>query len=305
MTLSLPPLARFAAAACAVLAATGGRPLASLAAEADPPKPQELPQGGASPGSADSIPTDKPKLRAFCADRPAQATLPCTVDKGHFQLETDVFSASYDRSGGQVTDTYLFTNPTLKLGVADRTDVEVNIAPYEAVRIHEPGDASSDTLYGPSDLIVRLKQNFFGDYRGPLALAVEPFFKIPTARAGIGDGAWEGGIVLPAAAAISKSIILNLTPEIDIAKDKVGGGVHLAPVEIINVTWSLPKNLTLSTELYARQDQDPAGVVTQCSADLGLSLGLPDDLELDVGTNLGLNPQTAAVQGYIGMAKRF
>ena len=297
-----PRLSRLAAAV--LLAATCWRPLAGVAADADPPKPRALPQGGASPGSADSIPTDKPKLRAFCADRPAQATLPCTVDKGHFQLETDLFSATYDRSGGAVTDTYLFTNPNLKLGIADRTDVELNIAPYEEVRTREPGGAS-DTLYGPGDLIVRLKQNFFGDYRGPLALAVEPFVKVPTARSGLGNGAWEGGMLLPAAAAISKSIILNLTPEIDISKDRIGGGVHLAPVEIINITWSLPKNLTLSTELYAREDQDPGGVVTQCSADLGLSLGLRDDLELDVGTNLGLNPQTAAVQGYIGMAKRF
>ena len=294
----------FVLGACGLLAFTCG-PMAARAAEGDPPKPKALPQGGASPGSADSIPTDKPKLRAFCADRPAQATLPCTVDRGHFQLETDVYSATYDRSGGAVTDTYLFTNPTLKLGIADRTDVEVNIAPYEEVRSHEPGSPSSQTLYGSGDLILRLKQNFFGDYRGPLALAVEPFAKVPTARAGIGNGAWEGGVVLPVAAAITKSIILNLSPEIDISKDRMGGGVHLAPVEIINVTWSLPANFTLSTELYARQDQDPVGVVTQCSADVALSLGLRDDLELDVGSNFGLNPQTPAVQGYIGMAKRF
>ena len=287
-----------------VVTALSGAPTAR-AAEGDPPKPQALPQGGASPGSADSIPTDKPRLRAFCADRPAQATLPCTVDKGHFQLETDVFNASYDRSGGSLTDTYLFSNPNLKLGIGDRTDLEADISPYEAVRTHGPGAPSSDTLYGPGDLTLRLKHNVFGDYRGPLALAVEPFVKVPTARAGLGNGAWEGGVVLPVAAAITRSIILNLSPEVDIAKDAVGGGVHLAPVEIVNVAWSLPENLTLSTELYARQDQDPAGVVTRCSADLGLSLGLRDDLELDVGTNLGLNPQTPAVQGYVGMAKRF
>ncbi len=288
-----------------VAAAGLAGPLAARDADGDPPKPQALPQGGASPGSADSIPTDKPKLRAFCADRPAHAPMPGTVYKGHFQLETDAFNATYNRSGGAVTDTYLFTNPTLKLGIADRTDVEVSIAPYEEVRVHEPGDPSSQTLYGPGDLVVRLKQNFFGDYRGPLALAVEPFVKAPTARSGIGNGAWEGGVVLPIAAAINKSMLLNLSPEVDISKDMFGGGVHLAPVEIINVTWSLPANLTLSTELYAREDQDPVGVITQCSADVALSLGLRDDLELDAGTNLGLNPQTPAVQGYIGMAKRF
>ena len=125
-------------------------------------QPEALPQGGASPGSADSLPTNKPKLRAFCADRPAQATLPCTIDKGHFQLETDIVSATYDRSGGGLTDTVQFSNPTLKLGVADRTDVEVNLAPYEVVRTHDPGSPSTRTLYGPGDLTVSVKQNFYG-----------------------------------------------------------------------------------------------------------------------------------------------
>ncbi len=266
---------------------------------------EALPQGGASPGSADSIPTDKPKLRAFCVDRPTQATLPCTVDAGHFQLESDVFNATYDRSGGTISDTYLFTNPTLKLGLANRTDVEVTLTPYEEVLTHDPSAGGSHALYGVGDLTVGVKQNVFGDYRGPLAVAVLPFVKAPTARAGIGDGAWEGGVIVPVAAAITKSIILNLSPEVDVRKDRVGGGVHLEPVEIINLAWSLPANLTFSTELYAREQQDPAGVVTQCSADVALALGLPNDLQLDMGANLGLNPQTAAAQGYMGVAKRF
>ena len=266
---------------------------------------EALPQGGASPGSADSIPTDKPKLRAFCADRPAQATLPCTVDMGHLQLETDFYSATYDRVGGAVTDTSLFTNPTLKLGVANRTDLEINISPYETVRTHNSSTEESHTLSGLGDLTLSLKQNFYGDYRGPLALAVEPFITAPTGRAGIGDGGWEGGIILPVAAGLGKSIVLNLTPQLRVARNASGSGVHLAPVEIVNVAWSLPANLTLSTELYAREDQDPAGVTTQCSGDLGLSLGLKNDLELDVGVNIGLNPQTPAAQGYVGFAKRF
>ncbi len=292
---------RFAAAVFALGLGAAG---AAGPALADPPV-QALPQGGASPGSADSIPTDKPKLRAFCADRPAQATLPCTVDTGHFQLETDVFNATYNRSGGLVTDTYLFTNPELKLGVANRTDVEVTFAPYEAVRTHDPAQGGAQTLYGVGDLTLGVKQNLHGDYRGPLAIAVLPFVKIPLARAGIGNGAFEGGLIVPIAAAVTKSIILNLSPELDIRKDAVGGGVHLEPVQIINIGWSLPNNLNLSTELYAREEQDPQGVVTQCSADVALALGLPDDLQLDIGANLGLNPQTPAAQGYVGVAKRF
>ena len=46
-------------------------------------------------------------------------------------------------------------------------------------------------------------------------------------------------------------------------------------------------------------------MTTETSADLALALGLPNDLQFDVGVNLGLNPQTAAVEGYCGVSKRF
>ena len=266
--------------------------------------PESLPKGGASPGSADSIPTDKPKLRAFCSDRPGQASLPCTVDAGHFQLEMSFFDATYDRSGGQITDTYLFTEPTLKFGVANRTDVEVTLTPYEEVRTHDPVSGRTSALYGPSDVTLAVKQNFFGDYRGPVAVAIEPFLVAPTGRTGIGDGGWEGGVLLPVAFGF-KSAVLNLNAELDLRRNASGSGVHPEQVEIINVAWSLPANIGLTTELYAREKQDPSGAVTETSADLGLAFGLRNDLQLDMGVNLGLNPQTPAAEGYCGLSKRF
>lgn len=265
---------------------------------------EALPKGGASPGSAESIPTDKPQLRAFCADRPGQATLPCTVDAGHFQLETAITDVTYDRSGGQVTDTYLFGDPTLKLGVANRTDVEVSMAPYEAVRTHDPKSGATSTLYGPGDLTLAVKQNVFGDYRGPLATAVVPFLTLPTGRSAIGDGGVEGGVLLPVAFGF-KSAVLNLNAELDLRRDAMGGGVHPEEVQIVNVAWSLPANLGLTTEFYARERQDPSGVVTEASADVALALGIPKDLQLDLGANFGLNPQTPAVEAYCGVSKRF
>jgi hypothetical protein len=265
---------------------------------------ESLPKGGASPGSADSIPTDKPQLRAFCADRPGQATLPCTVDRGHFQLETALADATYDRSGGVVTDSLALGESTLKYGVADRTDVELSLAPYEVMRTHDPQSHATGTIYGPSDLTVALKQNIFGDYRGPLATAIEPFLSLPTGRSGIGDGGVEGGVLLPVAFGF-KSAVLNLNAELDLRRDADGSGVHPEEVEIVNVAWSLPANLGLTTELFARERQDPAGVVTETSADVALALGIPKDLQLDVGANFGLNSQTPAVEAYCGVSKRF
>ena len=172
------------------------------------------------------------------------------------------------------------------------------------VRTHDPQSGATSTLYGPGDLTLALKHNFFGDYRGPLATAVEPFLTFPTGRSGIGDGGVEGGVLLPVAFGF-KSAVLNLNAELDLRRDTTGHGVHPEEVEIVNIAWSLPKNLGLTTELYARERQDPAGVVTETSADVALSLGIPKDLQLDIGMNFGMNPQTAAVEAYCGVSKRF
>ena len=264
-------------------------------------KVEAAPQGGASPGSQDDTPTDKPQLRAFCTDRPGQGTLPCTVDPGHLQLETDLFNVAYDR--GQGRETYLFTNPMLKLGVAPRADLELQVAPYEPVRRFASGAVAPSDIYGVGDLTVRYKQNVFGDYRGPLAVAIEPFVIAPTGRRGIGDGGWEGGL-MPFAVGLSKTLVLNFAPEVDVRRDQVGGGVHTEEFVVANVTVQLPKRLGLLLEVATRNSQD-AGAHTQVFCDFALSLSLVNDAEIDVGINHALNPFAPANQIYVGLAKRF
>ncbi len=265
-------------------------------------KVEAEPQGGASPGSQDDTPTDKPQLRAFCTDRPGQGTLPCTVDPGHLQLETDLFNVAYDR--GQGRETYLFTDPTLKLGVAPRADLELQVAPYAQVRRFASGADRPRDLYGVGDLTVRYKQNVFGDYRGPLAVAVEPFVTAPTGRRGIGEGGWEGGVTAPFAVGLSKSLVLNFAPEVDVRRDQVGGGVHTEEFVVANVTVQLPKRLGLLLEVATRSSQD-ADAHTQAFCDVALSLSLVNDAEVDVGINHALNPFAPANQLYVGLAKRF
>ena len=49
--------------------------------------------------------TDGPQLRPFCTDRPTKSDGACTVDAGHFQIESDLFNATPQRSQGVTTDT--------------------------------------------------------------------------------------------------------------------------------------------------------------------------------------------------------
>ena len=294
-----------ALAATLAFSLISGAVQAQAQAQTKPAKPEAEPQGGASPGSQDDLPTDKPQLRAFCADRPGQGTLPCTVDPGHLQVETDLFNVSYDRSTSPGQETYLFTSPTLKLGVAKRADVELQVSPYEKVRQFADAGSRPRDLYGVGDVTVRYKQNVFGDYRGPLAAAVEPFVKLPTARRGIGDGAYEGGVLIPFAIGVSKALVLNFSPELDVRKDQVGSGVHTEEFGLANVTVSLPLNLGLLLEVAARGSQDPVGAHTQAFSDFALTLALKNDAEIDIGVNHGLNRFTPANQVYVGVGKRF
>ena len=77
-------------------------------------------------------PTPEDQLRDLCTDRPPKANLSCTVDPGHFQYEVRRFNWTRSVSGGATTDTFLYTNPTLKIGLTNTIDLEANMAPSSA-----------------------------------------------------------------------------------------------------------------------------------------------------------------------------
>ena len=72
-----------------------------------------------------------------------------------------------------------------------------------------------------------------------LLVAVSPFVKIPTAKRSIGNGKWEGGMVVPIQYSFSKSVALSLTPEVDWSADMDGHGHHATMVQVANLGWRL------------------------------------------------------------------
>ena len=76
---------------------------------------------------ADSVPAAKADAGPppICTDRPNKNTAACTVPKGSFQLESDIFNWTRFDFEGTRTDTILYTNPTLKYGLTSSTDIQV------------------------------------------------------------------------------------------------------------------------------------------------------------------------------------
>ena len=95
----------------------------------------------------------------ICTDRPTKSTGTCTAEAGHLQLEADLVSYSELSLDGTRTDTLLALNPTLKLGLNSRLDVELNLPLWTQNRTRDAGGSS--TVRGSGDLSLKLKQKLY------------------------------------------------------------------------------------------------------------------------------------------------
>ena len=238
----------------------------------------------------------------ICADRPGKANPTCTVPEGMVQIETGLIDWIHDNEAGVRTDSLLLGSTAFKFGLNDRWNVELDVTPYESLRVRGGGVRVTDSSFG--DLFVRSKYRFTsGD---GVQVAMNPFVKIPTASRPIGNRKLEAGIALPIDYSIPKSTLsVTLGPEIDWVEDGDGHGHHAAMAQVIGVGWSVTPKLNLSAELWGQWDWDPAGTTRQATADAAVAYLVNNNLQLDAGANFGLNRVTPDVELYGGVSVRF
>jgi hypothetical protein len=237
----------------------------------------------------------------ICTDRPGKGNNACTVPKGAVQLETDLLNWMRMDAKGTRTDTILYTNPTLKFGLSDSADIQINIAPYEEVRTRT--GAVSDRIGGVGDLFLRFKQRLTGA-SAKTQVALFPFVKLPTARRAIGNGAVEAGLAVPVNIDLPADFSLGISPEADLLLDEDESDRHLSAMTAINIGKTIGK-VNVAAELWGQEDFDPAGTTEQVSADVMATWTPRPKLQFDVGANFGLNRDTPGVQLYAGVSTRF
>ena len=252
--------------------------------------------------NAAPAPAAAPSAPALCTDRPTKATSACTVPKGMVQFESDIVNWTRNSDSGVRTDVTLYSSPMLKYGLTSSTDVEAAITPYETITTRDATGESK--ISGVGDLYLRVKQRLTPS-DAKAQFAVIPYVKIPTAKLGIGNRKVEGGVVGTGVFSLPDGFSLTVTPEIDALLDGDGHGHHAQFVGALNVSKTLSSKLTASAELWTAQNQDPAGHIRQYSADFALAYLAGPTLQLDAGTNIGLNRATPDVQVYAGISTRF
>jgi hypothetical protein len=247
-------------------------------------------------------PTPDDQMRSFSTDRPPKANSPYTVDAGHFQYETDIAVFGYGNSGGIRTSDWTILDPTLKLGLTNTIDAEMQITPYESLATKSALGRAS--ISGIGDTIGRLKINVLGDDQGAVSMAVLPYVKIPTARSGLGNGKVEVGIILPIGFSVPGGFAVIVMPEGDFLKDDVRNAYHAAFDFLVNVSHPLDKRWTLYTEIFASQSFESQNSPVY-TLDEALTYALTPNLQFDFGGNFGLNKVTPRTQLYAGLSQRF
>jgi hypothetical protein len=231
----------------------------------------------------------------ICTDRPTKANAVCTVPATKWQLETNAAGWSRSEAGGTEVTVLTVGSSVVKLGLSDRSDLQIGVAPYVHSESKAGGIKSSASGFG--DIIVRYKHRFTTD-GAPVQAGAIPFVKLPSADGDLGSGKVEGGLALPIAISTGGPVTVVLA-------DSDGGGHHAAIVNLVNVSGPIAEGLTIAGELWTMTNFDPADTITLASADVAVAHAFSNELQLDLGANFGLNRNTPKLELSAGVSLRF
>lgn len=245
-------------------------------------------------------------LRALETDRPDQTESPVTVDAGHFQLEADLISYSWDDQDGLEREILSAPVLNLKAGLLPNVDLQVVLSPYTRSRVTDrrAGSGHTETISGFGDTQVRLKVNFWGNDSGPTALAMMPFVQFPTGDDGLSSEATEGGVIFPFGFGLPFGFDATAMWEIDFLKDASGGGYHADFVQSLAVGRDLAGKLSGYVEWFTVVSTERGSDWTG-QFDIGFNYLLNPNLKLDGGVNIGVTASAPDWNPFLGVTWRY
>ena len=247
--------------------------------------------------------TEAAALSPICSDRPGRGTGACTVEAGHWQVEMGVWDSAFQHRAGVTVDVTQAANPAVKYGLSDSADIEASMAFYQNIRVH--GAPQSQTLSGIGDLFLHAKWNPRGNDDSGFAWILEPFLKLPTASHALGNGAVEGGFLIPISWELGGHWSMESAPELDYLLNQAGSGYHGAIIDVVGLNRDIGDGFNVGLEIWTDQNFDPAGTQSQYS--FGPAIAWQPDLDdqLDGGFAAGLNRATPDLELYVGFSRRF
>src|SRR6266568_7986374 len=245
-------------------------------------------------------------LRAMDTDGPGSTESPYTVDAGHFQVEMTLVGYTYDRESfdgvTQRFEAWSVAHMNLKIGLFNQLDAQLLLEPYTV--LYEREDGSRVTRRGFGDTTVRLKYNLWGNDGGRTAFAATPYVKFPTSQQGLGSRGVEGGLVLPLEVELPSAFYLGLTTRFDAVRNEGKQGYHAEFVNSVEFGHDLFGNLSGYVEFFSAVSTE-RGADWEVTFDPGLIYEVTENLQFNVGLNIGVTRSADDWTAFVGMTWRY
>ena len=257
-------------------------------------------------------PTPTSQMRGFSTDRPGNSSSPFTVDAGHIQVETGLWSYSWDHwtPDSSVTRGTVLVSPTLKLGLTDWADLDIVLPLYNTTVTRtpasgtQPGTRSSGQGFG--DVQVGGKINVFGnDGRGDTGFGVLGYVKVATAARGLGNNMVEFTLTTPYQLALPRDFSLTVEPALGLLRNGQKQGYHGDYQLILNVGRQIPRTQITPSLGITLDRQGDHNSAEQNIVAPSVQWLIEPELQLDGSVVIGLNRGATDCNPYVGISFRY
>jgi Putative MetA-pathway of phenol degradation len=242
-------------------------------------------------------------MRDLSPDRPDVTESAYTVDAGHYQLEMDFANFTYDKTGGTTTKMWDVGDFNFKAGLLNNVDLQLVYDDYLNVHTQDSSGKTS-TQSGFGDFTTRLKINLWGDDAGTTAFALLPYITFPTGTDGLGNGAVEGGVILPLAVSLPLDFDLSLETAASYMKNDDDSGYHEEFIASASLDHQIIGKLSGFVEFFSNftTESHSSWVGT---VDTGLEYLVTKNIQLDCDCYFGVTPAAADFNPFAGITVRF
>ncbi len=237
-------------------------------------------------------------------DRPNKTNSPHTLEAGHFQLETGLFSHTRTTAAGTRTENNSWLDSTLRIGLTQRTEFDIELPVYQNNRSTDLASHAVDRSSGTGDLTLMLVTNLWGNDTGDTAGGLEFWAKVPTANHNIGNGKLEGGAAFLLDVKLPHDFDLGINNGLGISANDDGDAYHADIINSICVSHALFGSLSGYVEFFSSVPTRNGGGWVG-TVDVGAMLMLGKNCQLDAGINMGVTPGADDWQPFVGLSFRF
>jgi hypothetical protein len=233
------------------------------------------------------------------------------VDVGRIQVETTVFGYTRSRRDvdGAFSDEYEVATTNIRIGLTSNAEFNVVWQPYGSVRTHQRAPLSTLSSSGIGGLDLRAKLNLWGNdtfEKTGSALGLLPYITLPTDRRnGISPGHVEGGLIVPLAIQLPQKFGLGLNAGVAWIKNDMESGYHAEYLASASLAYEWTDRLGTYYEVATRFNVDDPRTREVVVLGVGVTYGITENLQLDVGVNFGATSASDRINPFIGISQRF